>query len=62
MDRGRLALIIAALVTAAWFVAFIADFTVRNYDAPPTLHALMMLVAGWAFGQGYIEKKKVDGD
>jgi lipopolysaccharide export LptBFGC system permease protein LptF len=56
MDRDRIAAIIALVVLVAWVVSFILDAAWPAYDPPPTIHALMMLVAGWAFGERLLRK------
>lgn len=47
---------IAIVITVAWSVSFLADIVVSSYDVPATVHALMMLVAGAAFGGTVIRR------
>lgn len=47
---------LAWLITSAWISSFIMDATVVRYDPPPTVHGLMMLVAGAAFASSLLRK------
>ena len=40
------------LIAVVWTVSVILDATWPSYEAPTSIHALMMLAAGWAFGRG----------
>lgn len=42
--------IIGYVVTAAWAFSFILDALLPHYDAPVSVHAVMMIVAGAVFG------------
>lgn len=53
VSGDRAAVVIALVVTAVWVASCVADAVVAAYDPPATVHALMMAVAGWAFGQRY---------
>lgn len=46
----RLPSAIGWTVTVAWAASFVLDAVLKNYEPPVTVHALMMLVAGAAFG------------
>lgn len=56
MDK-RLSTAIAIVITAAWAISFIVDILQPAYDPPPSLHALMLIVAGAAFGNAVIGRK-----
>lgn len=38
-------------ISGVWLSSFIVDIFVKEYDPPATVHGLMMLVAGAAFGK-----------
>jgi hypothetical protein len=62
MDTGgevnrRLAAVIAVVITVVWTISFTADLLNPQYSPPPTVHALMMLVAGAAFGGSVLGKR-----
>jgi hypothetical protein len=57
MDRERLALWIALIITVVWTASLVVDGFVESYDPPATVHALMMIVAGWAFGERLLGKR-----
>lgn len=57
----KLAGIIAVVITVVWTVSFLADLLEPRYDPPPTVHALMMLVAGAAFA-GSVTGRSRKGD
>lgn len=44
------------IITAAWAISFVLDATVKTYDPPVSVHALMMVVAGAAFGSTLINR------
>ncbi len=46
----QMTLVLGYVIIGAWVVSFLADLVLPHYDPPPTLHALMMIVAGAAFG------------
>ncbi len=45
MDK-RIPTVFAIVVIAAWSVSFVVDLFSTEYVPPPTLHALMMALAG----------------
>ena len=45
------------VITGAWGISFILDAVVKTYDPHPTIHALMMVVAGAAFGSTFIKRE-----
>lgn len=49
--------IISYIITAVWVVSFFVDIVAKGYQPPPTVHALMMLVAGALFGDGLIRRR-----
>lgn len=60
MVREQLALVLASVITVVWVGSLIADAALPTYDVPPTIHALMMLAAGYIFGVGIF--KRGNGD
>lgn len=50
--------VLAWVITGTWAISFVLDAAVKSYDPPPILHALMMLVAGAAFGSTFIQKEE----
>lgn len=48
---------LAAVITSAWAVSFIVDIIDKAYEPHPSVHALMMLVAGAVFGEGLIKTR-----
>lgn len=60
MDR-RLSLVIGCAITFVWAVSFLADIFRPDYTAPPSLHEVMMLLAGAAFGSQFINKGDKSG-
>lgn len=36
-------------IMIAWALSMIADALIKDYDPPPTVHGLMMVLAGAAF-------------
>lgn len=54
--------IIAGIITAVWFGSMVLDATWAAYDPPGSIHALMMAVAGWAFGERYLRRKNGGDD
>lgn len=66
---NRVATVLAGVITAAWAISFVMDIVARTYDPPPSVHALMMMVAGAVFGEGLLktrsgstQPKKESGD
>jgi hypothetical protein len=50
--------ILGWVITSVWGLSFILDAAIKSYDPPPIVHALMMLVAGAAFGSTFIQKEE----
>lgn len=57
MDR-RVSNAIAVVVTFVWAASFLADAFIESYDPPPSVHTLMMLVAGAAFADGIMRARR----
>lgn len=62
-DRGstnnnKVATALASVITGAWGISFIVDIVVKDYDPSPSVHALMMIVAGAVFGEGLFKKQR----
>lgn len=53
---------LAAVITAAWAVSFVADLLIPEYDPPSSGGALMLLVAGALFGEGVVRQVKKTED
>jgi hypothetical protein len=49
-STNTLRLVVGWLIVTAWFTSLVLDAVMRNYDVPPTVHGLMLLVAGALFG------------
>lgn len=47
--RRRVTVALAVIISVAWSLAFLRDMLDPNYDIPPEITPLMMLVAGWCF-------------
>lgn len=61
MDK-RLAAAIAIVITTAWAVSFILGALNPDYNPPASIHPLMLIVAGGAFGTAVFTKKKEDDE
>lgn len=53
---NRMVTLLAYVIIGAWAISFLADLIVRTYDPPPTVHALMMALAGSAFVRSAYKK------
>lgn len=49
--------LISYVITFVWVVSFFVDIFIKGYEPPPSVHALMMLVAGALFGEGLVRKR-----
>lgn len=58
----RLAAAIAIVITTAWAVSFILGALNPAYNPPPSIHPLMLIVAGAAFGTAVRIPKKAKGE
>lgn len=54
MSRETFATRLAYVVTAVWLGSIAVDAASSSYTVPITVHAVMMLVAGWAYGRGIV--------
>lgn len=54
----RIAFGLGSIITASWVISYILDILDNEYDPPTSVHALMLLVAGTVFGQGFIKSTK----
>lgn len=57
MDK-RLTAGIAVVITAAWAVSFLVTIINPHYDPPASVHVLMTVVAGAAFGGSAFQRAK----
>jgi hypothetical protein len=48
---------LAWMITIFWGGSFLADMTLKEYDPPAAIHALMTIVAGAAFGGTLLKAK-----
>jgi len=58
---NRLATIVAVVITTAWAVSFILDAVVATYEPPPSVHPLMLMVAGSLFGGAVLRETRKNG-
>ena len=58
MDNGRAKLTIrlSYVITALWIASFILAAVDRTYQPPAAIHALMLSVAGFMFGEGLVKR------
>lgn len=56
--NDRLATAIGVMITVAWAVSFVLDAALPRYEPPQTVHALMLIVAGAAFGKNIIKRSE----
>lgn len=59
IDRLRIA--IGWIAVSAWIVSFILDAILPRYVVPPTVHGLMLIVAGALFGPTIMGRRR-NGD
>lgn len=50
MLSERMTAAIAVVVTVAWAASFVVDILIADYDPPPSVHALMVIIVGAIFG------------
>jgi hypothetical protein len=62
VPNDRIATAIAIVITIVWTLSLVLDAVWAKYDPPGTVHALMMAVAGWAFGQRYLTRRSAPED
>ena len=44
---GRVIDVVTVIVSGTWAVSFVADIWVPDYESPPGLHQVMMLLVGF---------------
>lgn len=49
---------VGGVITTLWAISFFADLFMTNYDPPPSIGALMLLVAGALYGREVVEQIK----
>jgi len=49
VDNDNLGFWLAIIITALWAISFFVDIVVKSYEANPSVHALMLLAAGYGF-------------
>lgn len=59
-NLNRLRLIVAWIVVIAWVSSVVLDAAVPTYEAPATVHGIMLIVAGYLFGPTIMGRKKDD--
>lgn len=62
VSNNKIATVMAIVITVVWAVSFLVDIVVEEYDPPPSVHALMMIVAGAVFGEGLIRNRNGNGN
>lgn len=58
MVEDKVATRIAYTILVVWTASIVLDAAWKEYAPPATIHALMMAVAGWAFGQRYLMRAR----
>lgn len=48
-NEKRFRIFVGYVIVVAWAISFLAGLIIRDYQPPPTIHALMMVVAGALF-------------
>ena len=61
-SNNKVAIGLAIVITVAWAISFLVDIVVKAYDPPPSVHALMMIVAGSVFGEGLLRSRNGNGN
>jgi hypothetical protein len=63
MDEMRkLTVRVAYVILVAWAVSFVVDIFVPTYEPPPSVHALMVIVAGSLFGESVFRSRRTTDD
>lgn len=57
-DDKHLTFVLSYVITVVWVVSFVIEVLDPNYSPPPSVHALMLLVAGALFGKGVIDRDR----
>ena len=58
MDVERLRVVFGWVVLGAWIASLLIAIVDRSYSPEPTVHILMMVVAGALFGPSFVRKDK----
>ena len=58
--EDKVATRIAYVIVVVWTASIVLDAAWKEYAPPATIHALMMAVAGWAFGQRYLMRARTE--
>jgi hypothetical protein len=59
---NTLRLAVGWIIVTAWAASIVLDAILPGYDAPPTVHGLMLLVAGALFGPSITGRRRTNGD
>lgn len=59
---NNLRLVVGWVIVVAWAASVVADAVLPDYDAPPTVHGLMLLVAGALFGPTITGRRRNDDE
>jgi len=57
-STNALRLAVGWLIVAAWTVSLVLDAVLPDYDVPPSVHGLMLLVAGALFGPSITGRRR----
>jgi hypothetical protein len=44
------------VILVVWVISFFADMVMEEYSPPPSIHALMLIVAGALYGEGVFRR------
>ena len=55
---NALRLVVGWLIVTAWTVSLVLDAALHDYDVPPSVHGLMLLVAGALFGPSITGRRR----
>jgi hypothetical protein len=58
LGTNTMRLVAGWLIITAWSTSIILDGVMKTYDIPPTVHGLMLLVAGALFGPTIAGRKR----
>jgi hypothetical protein len=62
VDENKAPIYVAYIITAIWVISVVADLFVKEYDPPPGVLQLMLLVAGYLFTREILPRKNRSGD
>ena len=60
-DTSRLRTLVASVVTFVWAGSFVADITTADYAPDPSIHLVMMVIAGGLFGHEIVRRARNGG-